>query len=894
MEPVRRDFSAESSFFQIIIDTIPTPIFYKDTHGRYLGCNEAFAKHIGFPKEMIIGKTPWELVPKEVADEYERRDRALIEAQKPQIIETAAFYADGIAREVIINKNVFYNPDGTVGGVAGVILDISKRKQAEKSLQQQEELLREQLSYANALNQIAETIITNDETQVILESMTQIIGQTLCLDRTLINSVNFSSNIAIGLCEWDNPNDSTVYPTKSNWNLDMFNNSMEYVREKMTWLESHIDDLNPLLVEDNVTDLLHHRMGAKSILYYPFSFQSDNFYLLTLHQTKSQRKWREEEIHFIEAAAKQVEIAIQKINYLEEQKRSERTIWEEKERAQVTLESIGDAVITTDSEGRVEYLNPVAESLTGWKNAEAVGLPLLDVFNIINEKTQKAVKNPVTECLREGRIVGLANHTVLIHKEGRRFAIEDSASPIRNRENEVIGAVLVFHDVTEKRNILEQMTYQAYHDSLTGLPNRILFNDRLTLALAQAHRAKEKLAVMFFDLDKFKQVNDIKGHAQGDKMLKDIADRVAGCIRESDTIARLGGDEFALLLPHIKCEEDAAKVAEKVLLALEQPWNIDEQEFLITASIGIAVYPNDGENAETVIRNADTAMYRAKEHGRNNYQLYTSAMNIRIMERLNMENSLRHALKRGEFDLYYQPKLNALTEEITGMEALIRWNHPERGLLLPYEFISVAEETKMIIPIGEWVLQAACSQNKAWQDWGLAPKRVSVNLSAYQFSQHDLVDVVKRALNSTGLDPKWLELEITESALMKDVKFTEKTLRELKDMGIYISIDDFGKGFSSLNYLKNFPIDALKIDRSFVKDISSDPQDKAIVSTIIVLAKNLNLGVIAEGVETREHLIILKQLECTEVQGFLFSKPVPGEEFSKRLSGCDYSWVSCK
>lgn len=663
----------------------------------------------------------------------------------------------------------------------------------------------------------------------------------------------------------------------------MFSNTLQDIAERQTWIESHKDDIYPLFIKDDVAELVHQQMGVTSVLGYPFSFRPDGFYLMVLHQTSSVRKWREEEIKFIEAAAKQVEIAVQKIKYLEEQKRSEKTIWEEKERAQVTLQSIGDTVITTDSKGHIEYLNPVAESLTGWKTSEAAGRPLLDVFSIINEKTGTCASNPVIQCIEEGRTVGLANNTVLIHKEGYRFAIEDSASPIRNRDNEIIGAVLVFHDVSEKRSLLRQMTHQAYHDSLTGLPNRILFNDRLAMALAHAHRNQEKLGVLFLDLDRFKRVNDIKGHARGDELLRDVSVRLTGCIRESDTIARLGADEFAILIPHIKYEEDAAKVAEKILQVLEQPWVIDEQEFLITASIGIAVYPDDGENAGTIIKNADTAMYRAKEQGRNNYQLYTSAMNTAITERLSLENSLRQAMKRDELILHYQPKINALTGEVTCLEALIRWNHPVRGLLLPGDFISLAEDTRLIISIGEWALRSACAQNKEWQDRGLAPKKVAVNLSAHQFAQHNLVDVIEQVLADTGLEPEWLELEITESALMKDVDFTVRTLRELKEMGIYISIDDFGKGYSSLNYLKRFPVDTLKIDRCFLKDITSDPQDKAIVSTIIVLARNLQLGVIAEGVETMEQMAFLKQLGCTQVQGYLFSRPLPVDESAELL-----------
>jgi diguanylate cyclase (GGDEF)-like protein/PAS domain S-box-containing protein len=568
---------------------------------------------------------------------------------------------------------------------------------------------------------------------------------------------------------------------------------------------------------------------------------------------------------------------------ISERKLAEREIWEEKERAQVTLQSIGDAVITTDSDGKVKYFNPVAEKLTGWTVAEALDKPLIEVFRIENEKTGIVAENPIEKCLREGTIVGLANHTVLINKDGHSFAIEDSAAPIRNREGDIIGAVLVFHDVTEKRNIFEQLIYQAYHDSLTDLPNRALFNEHLTLALSNAERYKEMLAVIFLDLDRFKRVNDMLGHAEGDRILKDVANRLKQCLRSSDTIARMGGDEFSVLLPQVKHEQDAAKIAYKILRSFKDPWLIGEHEFLITASLGIAFYPNDGEDAETLMKHADTAMYRAKDQGRNTYQLFTPNMNTIIFERLALESSLRHALERNEFTVFYQPQVNTITGQIVGMEALARWQHSGRGLVLPADFIPLAEDTGLIVPIGEYILRTACVQNKLWQQAGFSPLRLTVNLSACQFQQHNLVEMVAQILQETGFEPQLLELEITETVAMEDVDFTSRILNELMGMGIQIAIDDFGTGYSSLNYLKRFPIHTLKIDRSFVHDIITDSQDAAIVSAIIALAQTLNLKVIAEGVETEDQMEFLKCRQCFEMQGYLFGKPVPAKDFETLL-----------
>lgn len=833
-----------------------SPDEYKGMHVNEMNADPDFASRVIFPSIMETGRWAGELWVK---------------------------HKNGTVFPIWLSTALVTDEKGLPMAAIGVIRDITERRRAEEVLKEQQARLKEQLSFANALNRMAETVLANDNTKEILENMVRIIGETLKLDRALIYNVDLTCNTSFGLCEWDTPEIPGILPTKRNWNLDLFKNAIHYVMENRVWIESHADDINPLMIKDNTAKLLHEGMGVQSLLYYPFSVRPQGFYLLIFHQVKHCRSWRQEEIDFINAMAKQVEIASQKICLLEERQKAGQEIWEEKERAQVTLQSIGDAVITTDATGNVEYLNHVAEDLTGWTNVEAKGLPLLQIFDIVNEFTGVTAENPVTRCIQEGRIIGLANHTVLVHRDGYKFAIEDSASPIKNREGDIIGAILVFHDVSEKRNLLLQLTHQAYHDPLTGLPNRILFNDRLTLALAQAHRNNEKMAVLFLDLDYFKLVNDMLGHAVGDNVLKEVTGKIALCLRESDTIARLGGDEFTILLPKVSHEEDAAKVAQKIIQSFQHPWILCEKEFHITVSIGIAFYPEDGEDADTLLRHADTAMYRAKDQGRNNYQLYTPAMNAKIMERLTMENSLRQALKREEFVIFYQPLVNTETGQMTGMEALLRWQHPERGLVAPMEFIPMAEETGLIVPIGEWVLHNACAQNKAWQDAGLPPVRVTVNISARQFQQQNLVETVAQVLSKTGLEPRWLELEITESALMQDLDFTIKMLCDLREMGVSISIDDFGTGYSSLNYIKRFPIHTLKIDRSFVRDIVTNPEDAAIVSTVIVLAQNLNLKVIVEGVETEEQLAFFEKRQCCEMQGYLFSKPLPVGEIERLM-----------
>ncbi len=464
-----------------------------------------------------------------------------------------------------------------------------------------------------------------------------------------------------------------------------------------------------------------------------------------------------------------------------------------------------------------------------------------------------------------------------IHTSERRTFSEDDIHFLQAAANVLAAAI-------QRKQAEEAAQHLAYHDALTGLPNRTLFEDRLTVALAQAHRKEQSVAVMFLDLDRFKIVNDTVGHTFGDQLLQNVAERLNGLLREGDTVARMGGDEFTVLLPEVTQAGDAVEIAERILETLRQPWRINNREFHVTTSIGIAIYPSDGEDAESLIRNADTAMYRAKEQGRDKFELFTAAMNASMVERLALENSLRRGLERDEFVVHYQPQVNIRSGRIVGNEALVRWQHPERGLVSPMEFIPVAEETGLIVPLGAWVLQTACAQNAAWQQAGHAPMPVAVNLSARQFQQRDLLDTVTQALEESGMDPQYLILEITEGVAMHDAESTATTLRALREMGIQIAIDDFGTGHSSLSYLKRFPVSALKIDRSFVRDLTIDPEDAAITAAIIAMAKSLKLKVIAEGVESEEQLAFLKEHGCDEMQGFLFSKPVPAPALEKMLA----------
>ena len=491
------------------------------------------------------------------------------------------------------------------------------------------------------------------------------------------------------------------------------------------------------------------------------------------------------------------------------------------------------------------------------------------------------------QTVRELREAESGLHTTEAALSREKAALDDHVLQLRQANEHLVVATIEAHTLAEEiEKAKVRMAHLAQHDALTDLPNRILLNDRLGQAIALARRQGKQLAVMFLDLDRFKHINDSLGHAVGDQLLQSVAKRLTAGVRSSDTVCRQGGDEFVILLADIEHAGDAALSAQKILAALTVPHRIDQRELHVTVSIGISIYPQDGQDADTLIKSADTAMYHAKEGGRNNYQFFEPDMNVQAVERHSIEGGLRRALERQEFMLHYQPKINLETGTISGVEALVRWQHPQRGLILPEQFVWIAEDCGLIVPIGAWVLREACRQARTWQDAGLPPIPVAVNISAVQFRHKDFLESLAAILKDTGLAPRYLELELTESVLMHDADFTTSVLKALKAMGIRLAIDDFGTGYSSLSYLTRFPIDTLKIDQSFLRDITNataDSDDAAIVAAVVSMGKSLNQRVIAEGVETREQLAFLQAQGCGEGQGFYFSRPVTAEELAELL-----------
>ncbi|WP_334156828.1 bifunctional diguanylate cyclase/phosphodiesterase [Oryzomicrobium sp.] len=548
------------------------------------------------------------------------------------------------------------------------------------------------------------------------------------------------------------------------------------------------------------------------------------------------------------------------------------------------FESGNEGIVITDARNRILTVNRAFTAITGYRVDEVVGR---------NPSMFSSGRHPpefYNTLWRELNETGTWSGEIWNRrKDGSLFPEWLNISAVRDDAGTVTHYIAAFSDITERKAAEAQVRHMAEYDALTNLPNRVLLLDRLGQSIAAAQRAGTGMALLFIDLDRFKNINDSLGHAVGDQVLCLVGERLSATVRASDTVSRLGGDEFVVLLPNLDVPDRAASVAEKLLVALSQPLAVGAHELAVTPSIGIAVYPEDGDDGPTLLKNADAAMYSAKENGRNNYQFFTPEMNARVSERLALENSLRQALTRNELFLHYQPQYDLQSGELTGCEALVRWQHPEQGLVPPARFIPVAEDTGLILPLGLWVLREACRQAKAWQDQGLKPIPVAVNLSAVQFRQVRLTGLVADVLAETGLEPRWLELELTESMLMEDGPRHTTTLAELKALGVRLALDDFGTGYSSLSYLKRFDLDTLKIDRSFVQALPDDSEDAALTSAIIGIARLLGLTTVAEGVETEAQRAFLAAQGCTLMQGFLMARPMSGDELGRLLAPVEAS-----
>jgi len=608
-----------------------------------------------------------------------------------------------------------------------------------------------------------------------------------------------------------------------------------------------------------------------SVLSTPIKREGEIVGVVCHEHVREERHWRLDEQNFASSIADMVSLEIER-----DKRKEAETKTVKLSRA---LEHAADSVFITDSQGCIEYVNNAFEKITQYKSQEVIGK---NASVISSNKHDVGFFENMWNTILEGK----EYRDIFINrkKDGVAYYEEKTITPLRDAAGIISSFVSVGKDITERMQTQERLHFLAHHDILTELPNRAMLIERLNHALDHMELNNMTLAVMFLDLDRFKVINDTLGHNIGDLLLQQVADRLRTCMRKTDTVARIGGDEFVVLLEDIGDSEHISNVASNVIETLEQPFDLEGREVFVTSSIGISVYPHDGLESNALLKNADTAMYRAKDHGRNNYQFYSAEMSSKALEKLTLETDLRYALSRNEFILYYQPQINLQSGELKGCEALLRWQHPKFGMLSPSEFIPLLEDTGMIISVGEWVLREACKQCKQWQQEGIAPFPIAVNLSARQFSDANLADSISNILMDVDFDPSLLQLEITENVVMQNAVDTIKILNQLKSLGVELAVDDFGTGYSSLSYLKRFPIDVLKIDRSFVRDITTDPDDASIVSTVISLAHSLNLTVIAEGVETEAQARFLADRSCDTTQGYLYSKPVPANEIKSFLN----------
>lgn len=561
-------------------------------------------------------------------------------------------------------------------------------------------------------------------------------------------------------------------------------------------------------------------------------------------------------------------------------------LFEEKQRAQVTLNAISDAVVITNPDCHVTYLNPQAEELTGWRLHDAMGQELDAVFHVVDAETRLGARNPARRAMCEDRTVDLASDGILIRRDGTESAIEDSAAPIHDREGRVTGAVIIFRDLHQSREMTRRMAHLATHDSLTGLPNRVFLYDQINQAIRLSQRHGQRVGLLYLDLDNFKQINDTLGHVIGDRVLKRVAKRIRTIIRASDTVCRQGGDEFVILLAEIDTPSDATEIAAKISKRFRAPLLIDGHAINVQMSIGISVNPDDADSPEDLIAHADRAMYAVKQQRKPApTTLIAQAPGERQVdtEASAVERDLHRALDHQEFVLHYQPQVDLLSGRVRSVEALLRWASPDRGLVSPTQFVPIAEQNGLIIPIGRWVLEAACNQCSAWVEAGISAPRLCVNVSATEVTQTGFPEGVARILSEAGMDPGQLELELTETALLQDVRQTELALKALSEMGVNLAIDDFGSSYASVKHLGRFPVNTLKIDRSFLQDLSSASHGEVVLGALIKIGHSLGYQVLAEGIETDEALNFIKDNACDLGQGFLLGSPGCAEETARLL-----------
>lgn len=868
----------ERLLLRTVIDALPERIYVRDLEGRIVLPNLAYLKIRGVERhEEIIGKTLTDLFPPEMARRYHEEDQKVIRSGQPMVDrETRTYIARAgdrgpVPRWHLTSKVPLKDDSGRVFALVGVNRDITERKLAEMRIMR--------------LNRFFSTLSATNAA-IVRARDRESLFRTIC--RIAVSDGGLGS-------AWIRMHDPAsgelrviAYAGVSrHYFNDLLVSSNPAIPEgrglaSRAFRENRVMFSNDLL-DDPALARWHERAknyGFRSLASLPFCCNGEVVGVLGLQATE-QDFFDHEVVNLLQEMAGDISFALTNMSLQTEHQATLRALQESDEQFRQLAQHVPQVFWITDAEQRrTLYASPNYQSVTGRLLSDLEKDPkswLAAVHEDDRQRVQYARKQkaPLGSYDIEYRVV---------HTDGSERWVHDRAFPVRNLQGEVYRIAGIAEDITEAKMSRERLAHLAHFDSLTGLPNRVLFNDRLRQSMAQARRNNWILGVLFLDLDRFKLVNDTLGHATGDQLLKQVAARLTASLRPSDTVSRLSGDEFAVILSELSGPQNAGRVSQKILKALAAPYDLEGHEVFVTVSIGITLYPSDSDDIETLVRDADAAMYGAKAAGRNNYQYYTASMNARAAEKLQLETRMRRALERKEFTLHYQPKIDISSGRISGLEALLRWQSPDQGLVPPAQFIPLLEETGLIVQVGEWVAQAACIQIRNWLDAGIRPVPVAINLSARQLRQPGFSDVMRRALDASCIEPRLVQIEITESSLMENPGEAIIVLEQLENLGILLAADDFGTGYSSLSYLKRFPLDALKIDRSFVRDITIDADDAVIARTVITLAHSLGLKVVAEGVETEEQLAFLGENRCDEAQGYLFAKPLPADACTRLLA----------
>lgn len=830
---------------QALIQASPLAIIALDPQGNVTLWNHAAERIFGWNKQEVLSH-PLPIVPKDKREEFLALIERVLRGESFTDVEVRRQKRDGSPIDMSISAAPLHDGQGTINGIMGVVSDITEHKRI----------------------QAIDTLL-HEIDQLVLQGQTQdFILPYVCT--RLIDIFSYPL-VWIGTKE----EDSTVSISAQAGTHVTYLNDLK-VRWGSTPENECLVDLaistgktQTIDTQEPIFQLCRKRAcqyGLQSFIVVPLSAQNKVLGTLNLYALVS-NAFDTETVRLLENLAARISVTL--------------LIAEDQQRLRLhsaAMAAVANAVFITDSSGHITWINEAFIKLSGYTREDVHGhTPRL----FKSGKYEPSFYQQIWQTLLEGKVW----HGEIInrHKDGSFYTVNQTITPLLDNAGKVRHFVAVHEDITDKKASEERIRHMAHHDTLTNLPNRILFRDRLQQEMIHAHRNKRLTAIIFLDLDRFKIINDTLGHAFGDLVLNALAERLRGCVREGDTVSRLGGDEFTFIIPDIEHPQDAALIAQKIVNAMSSSFRLEGREIHVTPSLGIAIYPLDAEDADGLIKKADIAMYQAKEHGGGTFKFYMEDMNINSLERLTLENDLRKALERGELLVYYQPLVDQNTGQILSMEALARWQHPNLGMIYPAKFIPIAEETGLILPIGEWVLMTACAQAKAWHDAGFSTLRITVNLSVRQFKQQNLVNIITRVLQATGLDPHHLELELTEGIVMQNSMDVLTTLQELKALGISLSIDDFGTEYSSLSYLKRFPIDTIKIDRSFVRDITTNQDDAAIVTAIIAVAESLKLKVVAEGVENKDQAAFLRELHCNNIQGYIYSRPLPAVDIGHLL-----------